>query len=77
MFLNNKKAERGHELAYLVWDANTFEQLHHLRDVFDSCFEIRKEQIRVLNNLIAGGDKILEGAVEQDLVIDFSKLEER
>ena len=41
--------ERGHELAYLIWDTKSLEELDHLRSVFDSCMRIRKDQFRVIS----------------------------
>ena len=45
--MNNKKVENGHDLAYLIWDADTKEELDHLEDVFSSCMKIRYEQLGI------------------------------
>ena len=46
------KAENGHDLAYLIWDTNSLEELNHLRDVFDSCMKIRREQFVVIDEIM-------------------------
>ena len=48
---NGSVVERGHELAYMIWDADSREELDHLRDVFGSCMKIRREQFRVIEQL--------------------------
>ena len=50
---NGGVVERRHELAYLVWDTNSKEELDHLRDVFDSCIRIRCEQFRVMDEVMS------------------------
>ena len=47
------KVENGHDLAYLIWDTNSLEELNHLRDVFDSCMKIRREQFVVIDELMS------------------------
>ena len=46
------KVENGHDLAYLIWDTNSLEELEHLRDVFDSCMKIRREQFVVIDEIM-------------------------
>ena len=46
------KVENGHDLAYLIWDTNSLEELNHLRDVFDSCMKIRREQFVVIDEIM-------------------------
>ena len=49
---NGGVVKRGHELAYLLWDTKSLEDLNHLRDVFNSCMKIRKEQFRVMDQVM-------------------------
>ena len=46
------KAEIGHTLAYLIWDAESLEELKHLHAVFDSCMKVRQEHLMVLDGVL-------------------------
>ena len=65
--MNNNKSEKGHALAYLIWDTDSLDELRHLHDVFISCMKIRSEQFRVR-------DKVLK---DDDLRVGFTLIGDR
>ena len=48
----NNNVDVGYKLAYLVWDTNNADELNHLHDVFVSCMKIRREQFRVMKEIM-------------------------
>ena len=69
IFLN--KPERGHELAYLIWDTNTIEDLDHLQDVFLSCYIVRKEQFGVIDRFKKEDDIKVGYVFIDDKIVDL------
>ena len=68
-----KKVENGHELAYLIWDTNNVGELEHLQDVFDSCMRIRREQFRVMDEVMRKKDLSVGFVLLEDKVVDLNE----
>ena len=67
------KAEKGQVLAYLVWNAESLEELEHLRDVFDSCMRIRREQFRVMDEVMEKKELSVGFVLLEDKVVDLNE----
>jgi len=63
----------GHELAYVVWDADSPEELKHLKEVFRSCVCQRKDQLRTMQRIYEKEGLRVEYHLLDDRLVDISE----
>ena len=65
--MNKNNVEHGHTIADIIWKIKNQDELECIRDDFNRCYKIRKEQLEIR-------EKIYQGL---DLDADFVMLNDR